>query len=434
MVPRAIQSDRLLVLFSRRVVIGPFWRRALLAIALGAFGVRILARLIAGIGSIWTAGYSFYFDLARDLAAGRGLVTADHVPTAFRVPLYPIFVSLVTGGHTTAGTFLVAGAAIGTVTVVLASQLASDFFGPSAGLLAGGLVAIYPYYVIHDTALQETALLTCLTLAAVVCLIRARRRASPLLSAGAGLALAAAVLTRATLAPFGALAPLWLSAAAKGDVRRRLRCGVVCAAVLLLAMSPWLAYQWRVTGAPGLGTEAGEMLWRGQNPHTFDRYPERSMDESAGLAFEAMPTDDRIELSGLDEGQRERWFLRRGVRFLVENPGRAAISAGRKLMAAFGVLPSPRHVGWQNFLFALSYGPVLLLGLTGLWLRRRQAAETSLVLLLLLSFASVTALFFGHSSHRVFLDVYLIAYATVPLMYLARWKTRRTEPAGTKLG
>ncbi len=143
------------------------------------------------------------------------------------------------------------------------------------------------------------------------------------------------------------------------------------------------------------------MLWRGQNPHTFDRYPGRSMDESAGVALEAMPTDDRVELSRLDEGQRERWFLRRGMQFLTEDPRRALASAARKLIAAFGVLPSPRHSGWQNLVFALSYGPVLVLGLTGLWLRRSRIAETSLVVLLILSFAAVTALFFGHTSHRV---------------------------------
>jgi 4-amino-4-deoxy-L-arabinose transferase-like glycosyltransferase len=423
-----------LVLFRRTVAIGRSPRTAWLAIAVGAFGLRILARLVAGIDSIWTAGYTFYFDIARDLAAGRGLVTGDNLPTAFRVPLYPIVVSLVTGGQPSAGRFLVAGAAIGTATVVLAGQLAADLYGVSAGLLAAGLVAVYPYYVIHDTALQETALLTCLTLAATVALVRARRRASPVVSAGAGLALAAAVLTRATLAPFAALAPLWLSVVAEGDVSRRLRCGAMCAVVLLLGTSPWLVYQCHVTGRPGLGTEVGEMLWRGHNAHTFDRYPRASMDESAGLAFEAMSTDDRLELSSLDEHQREMWLLRRGIRFLIEDPGRAVVAAARKLVAAFGVLPSPRHVGWQNLVFALSYGPVLVLGVTGLWLRRREAAETGLVSLLILSFAAVTALFFGHSSHRAFLDVYLIAYATVPVMRLGRWATRPTERAANAEG
>ena len=73
-------------------------------------------------------------------------------------------------------------------------------------------------------------------------------------------------------------------------------------------------------------------------------------------------------------------------------------------------------------------------GLSGVWLRPDKPPETTLVALLLLSFAAVTALFFGHSSHRAFLDVYLIAYVTVPTMRLARWATRPTEPAGNAQG
>jgi hypothetical protein len=69
-------------------------------------------------------------------------------------------------------------------------------------VIAAFLTAIYPYYVVHDTALQETSLDTFLTALSVLLSMRVRESASILLAACAGLTLGTAVLTRANLAPF----------------------------------------------------------------------------------------------------------------------------------------------------------------------------------------------------------------------------------------
>ena len=107
-------------------------------------------------------------------------------------------------------------------------------FGNTAAIIAAVLVAIYPYYVVHDTALQETSLYTFLAALAVLLLLYVRRSGSVLTATGAGLALGAAVLTRANLAPFALLAPLWLALAGGSHAvpwRRRLRVAAVCAGV-----------------------------------------------------------------------------------------------------------------------------------------------------------------------------------------------------------
>jgi hypothetical protein len=392
-------------------------RRALTALALLAFLLRAGIRLHDGASSFWTDGYTFYFDLARNLAHDHGLSLDGVTPTAFRVPLYPIFVAAITGGERAFVSIALAQSLIGTATVVWGALLAGEFFGRTAALLAAGMLAVYPYYAVHDTALQETSLFTWLTLVAVLLLVRARRRLSAAMSFGAGAALAAAVLTRSALAPFACVAPLWLFAAAQAPAVARARCGLLCAGALVLGLLPWLSYAHSVTGAATLGTETGSMLWRGNNPQTFSRYPLASMDESAALAYEAMPARDRaeIEQTGDDALASDRWFLKHGLAYMVDDPMRALSAGARKLGAAFGVLPSPRRAAWQNIGHAMSYGPVLLLGLCGLVLTRRDAREHSLMYLLFLSFAGVTALFFGHTSHRAFLDVYLVAYATVPI-------------------
>jgi hypothetical protein len=51
------------------------------------------------------------------------------------------------------------------------------------------------------------------------------------------------------------------------------------------------------------------------------------------------------------------------------------------------------------------------LGLIGMWAGRRYGLEHSIFYALFISFAIVTAVFFGHTSYRAYLDVYWIVFA-----------------------
>ena len=57
-------------------------------------------------------------------------------------------------------------------------MIAREIFGNTAAIIAAILTAIYPYYVVHDTALQETSLYTFLMALAVLLLLRVRRSGS----------------------------------------------------------------------------------------------------------------------------------------------------------------------------------------------------------------------------------------------------------------
>ena len=70
--------------------------------------------------------------------------------------------------------------------------------------------------------------------------------------------------------------------------------------------------------------------------------------------------------------------------------------------------------------YALSYGTVMVLGLWGMWMRRRQWREDAIIYALFAAFIAVTGVFFGHTSHRAYLDVYWIASAAGPLEGLRR--------------
>jgi len=53
----------------------------------------------------------------------------------------------------------------------------------------------------------------------------------------------------------------------------------------------------------------------------------------------------------------------------------------------------------------------MILGLWGMWASRRHWREHSIVCVQFISFAAVTAVFFGHTGYRAYLDVYWIIFA-----------------------
>ncbi len=255
-----------------------------------AFALRIAVRLHSGIADFWVNGYAFFFDMAQSIAAGKG-IAIEGVPTAFRVPLYPIFLAVLTMGHKAFWPIAITQSLIGAGTTFCAALLARQMFrGPAAArtaTLAAAMTAVYPYYVVHDTALQETSLFTLLTLAAVMLLRQTEETAKLTPGAFAGLLLGLDVLTRATIAPFALVAPLWLV------WRKRTRAGVVCAILLVLTVAPWLWRNYMLFGTTTLSTESGIELWNGNNGFLFSHYPQESSDLSKSDAMQALSLPDQ---------------------------------------------------------------------------------------------------------------------------------------------
>ena len=342
-----------------------------------------------------------------------------------------MFLAAVTLGHQAFLPVLLAQSLIGAGTVLCAALIARELFGNTAAIIAAVLAAIYPYYVVHDTALQETSLYTFLMALAVLLLLRVRRSGSVLTATGAGLALGAAVLTRANLAPFALLAPLWLALAGGSHAapwRRRLRVAIVCAGVGMLTVAPWLIRAYQLTGSVTLSTQNGFFLWLGNNPYTFSHYPQESIDRSQVVALAALSSQEKSELEARQHNEAlvDEWFRKKGLDYIRDHPWQTLGNGLRKIVDAFGWLPSPRRSFWPSLVHALSYGPVMIFGLWGMWASRRHWREHSIFYAQFVAFAAVTAVFFGHTSYRAYLDVYWIVFAAGVLAAWQRWGAAET--------
>lgn len=192
-----------------------------------------------------------YVRLARQIAGGHDMTT--YAPTwhhgwaAFRPPGYPLFLAGVVklGGGLT--WMRLAGALLGTASVGLFGLLGRELFDRRAGLAAMAIAAVYPSFVLLDSVLYSEVLFLPLLLSALLCAIRAVRRASWWWAVGAG-AMSGAV---AEVRPNGflvivAVVVIAIPALAKGRhtdrgsvVIRWLLPAAATGFAMLLVMTPW---------------------------------------------------------------------------------------------------------------------------------------------------------------------------------------------------
>jgi 4-amino-4-deoxy-L-arabinose transferase-like glycosyltransferase len=286
------------------------------------------------------------------------------------------------------------------------------------------MATIYPYYVAHDTAHQETVLFTFLTAAAVYCLVRARGSGSLRDHLLAGWWIGLGLLCKESMLPLVPLAMLWLyfaSSAGKGHGSRA-RIGALLMVVTIVVV-PWLIRNALIYGKPvfttGEGFGPGFHLWAGYNEFTLTHYPWDSIDKSVAAAYEALSSAERAELSRLGELDSDHWFFQRALAFIKQNPATALKYAVIKVIAGFSPIISPTVGNWlRAVLYTISYLPILVLAIVGGILTWKRWRTLSIFYLLFLSFIGVTVVAHAHTSHRSYLDVYLMILASHALVWL----------------
>ena len=398
--------------------------RQFLVVLLGvAFLVRVSVRVAFGEAYFWANSYSGYYGLAENVVSGKGF--CFDTTCAFWPPLYPLFLALTALGGKHYLLIVIPQALLGAGTAFCAFLIGRNLYNTSVGILACGITAIYPYYVMHDTALQETGMVTFWTALSVYLLLRAsklNRKGDWFL---AGLALGLIALTRASVAPAAGVALVWIAVwGSRGSMRDKLlKTSLVLLAILVL-VGPWLIRTYRLTGAPVLSSQTGRALWIGNNPQTFSAYPGRSIDISEGIAWTAVPEGDKADLERLggDEIQKSNWFARRALVFIRDHPWLAIQGAFRKLGAGFSWRLNPLREPLAQASYAAFYVPISILGTIGFFLGRRNRGVI-LIAMLFLAFMCVTAVFWAHTSHRSYLDVFWIVLAASVVERLVAWST-----------
>ena len=298
-----------------------------------AFVLRAAAAFL-GPAHFWV--YTDYFEMAKNVVHGVGYCLGDDgTLCAYFPPVYP---TIVAAGALTSHpmpVIVLISALLGAGTVWLTYLIGGRLFGTTVGLLASGYAAVYPYYVWHDTVLQENATLAFVVAGAIYLLLRSSRSGSMWLTVVAGATVGLTVLTKANLALFLVFALAW-TAVAYG-ARRFL--WMALGAVLIVG--PWVVRTWRITGEPILYSNGGFSLWTANHRLTFDYFPERRIDDAQVPEWSDLTPAEQREFDAISDPhwiKQTHWLWHKGMAFIrrpsVADDEKGCVQSLDRLLAA----------------------------------------------------------------------------------------------------
>jgi 4-amino-4-deoxy-L-arabinose transferase-like glycosyltransferase len=351
-----------------------------------------------------------YVGTASNLLAGEGFLGPSGNPTAYRMPVYPLYL---------AGIFAIFGTdphivgiiqtVLGAVTAGLAAAIAWRLAGPVAGWTAGLFVAFYPQIVTWTHFVLSETLFTFFAMLALWLLVEAQSRSAWPWFAWAGLALALGTLTRTTLLPFVAVATAtawWLASGRE----RWLRAGLVLLAPAVL-LTLWVIRNALVLGAVTLSTQGPVVLWWGHAPN-LATYHQGGHAAEPPRPESLSPLATEVERAAIysqavrDHLSAEPLLVLQNIAIHVENMWRP-------------VPDSYQSLTW--LVFGGSYLVVLVLGVVGfaLTLRRPPHPGVRYVQGYVISLTLFLALIIGEIRYRMPIMPALVILAGIAVAHLA---------------
>jgi tetratricopeptide (TPR) repeat protein len=359
---------------------------------------------------------------ATQIAAGDWLGT----DVFYQAPLYPYFLGLL---YTVFGHHLlvvrVVQAVLGATSCVFLAAAGRRFFSRPAGLLAGLLLAVYPYAIYFDGLIQKSSLdLFLLSLLLwLFSLIKDQPRPAACVANGFVLGLLALSRENALLLACAVAPWLWLHFSSEPARRRLLWLGLFLLGltVVLLpvaARNAAVGGQWQLTTA-----QFGPNFYIGNHDNASGLY----IPLVPGHSDPVFERDDATRLAEASEGRSltpaevSSFWTRQSLAYIRDHPAAWLHLLARKsflLFNAFEISDSEDPYTYadssfllRNLVCVFHFGallPVATIGLVLTWSRRRDLWLLHLSLLL---YAASVVLFYVFARYRFPLVAWLILFA-----------------------
>jgi tetratricopeptide (TPR) repeat protein/4-amino-4-deoxy-L-arabinose transferase-like glycosyltransferase len=375
-------------------------KRAPLVAALGVF---LLAALVRGIYlydssdnptfRVPIVDAMTYDQMARGVVEGRGITEEFFWQPVF----YPLFLSAVYRLSDCSILWAkVIQMALGSITCVLVYRLGTKLFGRSAGILAGVITAVYMPLVFFEGELLATGWAAFWSAAVVLLLIGAKDKPTVCRCFALGLGGALSIIVRPVFLPFFAAGCVWLAVRwirEKTAAKALAAASASLTAGFLLVTAPVAALSCKVMGRASILPHSGGVnLYIGNNPNyqqTVAIRPGRQWTKLVELPLRQGITD---------RYQQQRFFTRKTVEYIRNEPGRFLSGLAHKTVQFVGSREMPRNVDiylfrkWSRLLlvgvwkvgrFGFPFGLLLPLAVVGLiYTVRKVAAPVWLFILL----------------------------------------------------
>lgn len=411
---------------------------ALAGIALAGLVVRLVVLWVADGRPPGGDGLR-YLVLGDDLADGYGFVTSRQtgVPDGSRAPLWPLITSIAPRlGFDPGVPQQFVAALVGAVAVPLTGLAGRRIAGPTVGLVAAGIAAVYPGYWAYERALLSETLLMVVMSGFLLAAYRFADRpgAGGAVVLGALCGVLALTRSEQLVLSVVVVAPLVLGAR---TVPWRRRVGWLAGAGLaaLVVIAPWYAYNVpRFEGQVWLTTGLGNTMLAGACDPVFEG---RDIGHYLGDCALRHPGTFMPDQSAGDAAKRET-----ALEYTRENVDRLPAVVAAREGRVWGVFRPGQHVWhdahWMNHPEAVSWAwfgaywamlPAAALGVVTL---RRRGRRLLPLLAPALVVTVVAALTFGSTRYRAAVEPSLVILAaTGAVAAIERWVLPRRRTAAT---
>jgi len=394
-----------------------------------AFGARaaVLWQVRDAPVSTMLIGDARSYDLwAQEIARGDWLGNA----VFYQTPLYPYFLGALyalTGRDLLMVRLVQLG--LGAMSCVLLALAGRAFFSQRAGIIAGGLLAVYPTAVFYDGLIQKPVLDTFLLTLLLVLLGRALSaiRPAPWLLVGAGLGLL--MLTRENAWVLALCVAAWLLSGLRGQPwRQRVGTAALLAAGLAAVLLPVALRNTVIGGEFHLTTaQFGPNFYIGNNPHADGTYIPLRWGRGSPK-FERTDATELAEaaLGRLSPGEVSGYWTSQALAYIRSAPGDWLRLLFRKWLLVWNAtelgdtIDEYTYGEWSVLLrglqHAVHFGVVAPLAVLGIGLTWPDRRRIGLLFGMLVAYAASVALFFVLSRYRFPMVPLLLLFAAAGLV------------------
>jgi len=423
----------------------------------------VVMALLLRLGAVWflndnlTDDRDAYLAIAGGLLEGDGYVTpGSQRPTAFRPPLYP---TVLAGIMVMGGGIGVAQALLGATTVWLTYLIGRRVFATRTGAcLSAGMVALDPLLIMYTTFPMTETLFTFLVAALLLCLPQQptdtpdqasenegvlrptlRSHLHPILC---GVLFGLCALCRPTIWAFGGLLGVWwvrtvVLNGGLSNLPRRLPWGAISATILIVA--PWAIRNQISLGWPIITTtHGGYTLLLGNNPVFYSevvRQPWGTVwdGESLDAWQQSLKVQITAEPSIVSELDRDRWMQQRALQNIGGDVPTFLRACWLRLRRLWNLVPQGEAADQVPSFVRFGVGAYYGLCFVGLgWAIVRLdwsgLNRWAAVLLLMLSFSLVHAIYWSNVRMRAPLVPAIALLSTAGWMRLTRLEAAREGP------
>jgi len=398
----------------------------LVALFSAALAIRIAAVVVSGPSRSDFGDAAAYVRTARVLIdTGTYPAHVDPLPV-FRAPGYPVFLVLSTVGNPESIAIdKLWNAVLGALSVAMLALLARRVLGSGrAAVLAGGIAAVHPSFIVLSKDVQSEGLFVLCLLGAAHLFLKAHDESRGTCALWGGAILGLAILTRPSALVFLPLLP-FMALDLRG--KARMKVSSLAIAACLLVVGPWTLRNAFVYHAwLPVNDQMGLVLYQGNSEMNERYYRLRTRSE-----YEAWTRYVSAEIEtgsihalagppGTNPGVRSRALARAAVDWMRQDPGRTLSLLGHK--AADWLRPWPSPFRWsQSVVIAVgAYNTLLgIAAVFGLYWAPRRGLTVAALVVLVTTMAIHVLLLTIWRYRIVYWDPVLVIYASCGIARLS---------------